>query len=343
MNNKIVLFLFLIMSPVDFLFASCKLVTTPLNYPTSAAEVNVALPAVITVTGNETPGTVLWSTTTTESWTRHIYCDVGDNLNYTEGWDSYVQPSSLPDVIESGVPGIGVKVSYVFNGVSKIVKYPHETLKSTVVSAGSLENLGGGGVPVGAGWFGAPNKISIVALGTGVVSPGTISFPSYSFKANSLFVRKTVYGTSSIGTVAVVVKNPGCTTSGSSNDYNVTLDDINSNRLPSVGSTYGDKEVKIGLSCKKDTKIKMSLSATAVSGLDSNGVTASSGSANGVGVQVLRNSSPFALNAASASDIQTIGPTDIDINIPLTVRYYRTGSVTSGNVSSVITYTISYE
>lgn len=342
MNNKIVLFLFLIMSPVDFLFASCKLVPT-FNNPISAAEVNVALPAIITVTGNETAGTVLWSTTTTETWTRYLYCDIGEHLNYTEGWDSYVHSTSLPDVIESGVPGIGIKVSYVFNGVTKILQYPHEILGSAVISGGSLENLGGAGSPVGKGWYGLPNTISIIALGTGVVSPGTISIPSYSFQANSLLIRKTVYGTSSIGTVAVVVKNPGCTTSGSSNDYSVTLDDINSNRLPSVGSTYGDKEVKIGLSCKKDTKIKMSLSATAVSGLDSNGVAASSGSANGVGVQVLRNSSPFALNAASASDIQTIGPTDIDINIPLTVRYYRTGSVTSGNVSSVITYTISYE
>lgn len=336
MNNRILLLFLLIISPVDFVFASCRLVPT-FNNPTSAAEVNVSLPATITVTGNETSGTVLWTTTTTESWSRYVYCDVGEDLYYTEGWDSYVQPTSLPDVVESGVPGIGIKVSYIFNGVTYYVKYPHVQLSHHVISAGSLENL-----QIGSGWFGAPNTISIIALGTGVASSGTISFPSYSFKANTLFIRRTVYGTSSVGIVAVVVKNPGCTTSGSSNDYSVTLDDINSNRLPSVGSTYGDKEVKIGLSCKKDTKIKMSLSATAASGLDSSGVVASTGTAGGIGVQVLRGGSAFPLNAA-ASDIKTIGPTDIDTDIPLTVRYYRTGPVTSGNVSSVINYTISYE
>lgn len=184
-------------------------------------------------------------------------------------------------------------------------------------------------------------KLEIIYLGGQLPAQSTFNLPSVNFRLNGNTVMSLNYNGAGSATFNVTSRTPGCTPTGGT-DFNVALDNINANALPSVGSTIGDKPLNIGLHCLKTTVVKLALSATAASGLANSGVVASSGTAQGLGVQVLQNGSAFPINGA-AEQVLVQGSMDSDTDIPLSVRYYRTGTITSGNVYSLINYTITYE
>ncbi|MFS7241166.1 fimbrial protein [Serratia proteamaculans] len=131
----------------------------------------------------------------------------------------------------------------------------------------------------------------------------------------------------------------------SSTSINVPLGDTLVSKFTGVGISTGDKAFNVGLTCDKDAKINVSLDGTqntdttetSVLALTSAGQT---GTASGVGVQLLYGGTPLKINnnillKTSAGGKETL---------PFTARYYQTkAAVGSGQANSSATLNITYQ
>ncbi|CAI2026900.1 Type-1A pilin [Serratia quinivorans] len=130
-----------------------------------------------------------------------------------------------------------------------------------------------------------------------------------------------------------------------STSINVPLGDVLASKFTGVGVTAGDKSFDLGLTCDKDAKINVSLagtqntdtSETSVLALTSAGQT---GTASGVGVQLLYGGTPLKINnnillKTSAGGQETL---------PFTARYYQTlADISAGLANSSATLNITYQ
>lgn len=133
---------------------------------------------------------------------------------------------------------------------------------------------------------------------------------------------------------------PACQVS--TTNITVTLPTVTSQALTGVDSVAGTTPFQIGLTCSSGAVVRITLdTATPVAGKP--GVIApSSGSAGGVGVQVLDSSgvAPVLFGVA-----QTIGATPNGaLSVNYFARYYQTGSaVSAGLLGATATFTLSYQ
>ena len=128
-----------------------------------------------------------------------------------------------------------------------------------------------------------------------------------------------------------------------STSINVPLDDVFDIKF--TGVTTGDKGFDIGLTCDKDAKINVSLAGTQNSDTTDTSVLAltnagQSGTATGVGIQLLYGGVPLKINnnillKTSAGGQETL---------QFTARYYQTNKlVTPGKANSNATLNITYQ
>ncbi|NTX82074.1 type 1 fimbrial protein [Serratia proteamaculans] len=130
-----------------------------------------------------------------------------------------------------------------------------------------------------------------------------------------------------------------------STSINVPLGDVAATKFTGIATTAGDKSFDLGLTCDKDAKINVSLagtqntdtSETSVLALTSAGQT---GTASGVGVQLLYGGTPLKINnnillKSSAGGQETL---------PFTARYYQTlADISAGLANSSATLNITYQ
>lgn len=130
-----------------------------------------------------------------------------------------------------------------------------------------------------------------------------------------------------------------------STSINVPLGDVLVSKFTAAGATTGDKSFDLGLSCDKDAKINVSLagtqnadtSNTSVLALTSAGQT---GTATGVGVQLLYGGTPLKINANLLLKTSVGGKE----TLPLTARYFQTKTtVGTGQANSSATLNITYQ
>ncbi|HET6632073.1 MAG TPA: fimbrial protein [Rhodanobacteraceae bacterium] len=121
----------------------------------------------------------------------------------------------------------------------------------------------------------------------------------------------------------------------------VTLDPVLATQFSGAGSTAAQKSFAVELTgCSGGLSLSIELDTADPAGPA--GVINSSGSAGGVGVQLLKanGSTPVAFGSTILVGTTTAG----DNAIPFYARYYQTGpSVTGGTVSATATYTLTYE
>ncbi|AOJ03759.1 pilus assembly protein [Burkholderia mayonis] len=137
-----------------------------------------------------------------------------------------------------------------------------------------------------------------------------------------------------------------CDIDTGSRSMNVPLGDVRVDRFSGIGSTYGDQNFNIGLTCTQPAgtyNVALTFSATA----DSTGasgvlaLTQRSDVASGVGIQLLMGGAPVTFGTALDAGSATAGTT---LTIPMTARYYQTGGmVTPGAANGIATFTISYK
>jgi type 1 fimbria pilin len=131
----------------------------------------------------------------------------------------------------------------------------------------------------------------------------------------------------------------------SSTSINVPLGDVLVSKFTGITTTVGDKSFNLGLSCDKDAKINVSLAGTQNTDTSESSVLAltsagQTGTASGVGVQLLYGGVPLKINAnlllkASAGGQETL---------PFTARYYQTKAVVGpGQANSSATLNITYQ
>lgn len=140
----------------------------------------------------------------------------------------------------------------------------------------------------------------------------------------------------------VTFASPACRVNTTS--VAVALPRISSRALPAVSSTAGTTPFNINLTCRSGATLEITFATnSAVAGHD--GVIANSngsGRATGVGVQLTRNdagSTPVRFGNAITVGATTNGAVDLTY----LARYYRTGNVSPGTVSTQATFTLTYE
>lgn len=129
------------------------------------------------------------------------------------------------------------------------------------------------------------------------------------------------------------------------NAINVPLDDVMAASLTAVGSVAKPKTFDMGLTCDAGAKVNVQMNGTQNTNSSVAGVlqltnAGSPGVAKGVGVQILYNGSPLALNnrlllKTSAGGQETF---------TFTARYYQTQSVvTTGAANTTMTLEVTYQ
>ncbi|NIF20384.1 fimbrial protein [Candidatus Pantoea multigeneris] len=175
-------------------------------------------------------------------------------------------------------------------------------------------------------------KTAAGAVGSGRISTGRVANHSYD-KLSVFNVNLT--GVNTITPVACSVTQTA---------ISVPMGDVLRSEFTGVGSVATSKAFSIPLNCDENTRVKITLDATA----DSSGIpgvialnpSTSDKVASGVGVQVLRNSTPVTLG--SALQVGTVATSGV-YTIPLAARYYQTQArVTAGQANATATFTMTY-
>jgi type 1 fimbria pilin len=225
---------------------------------------------------------------------------------------------------ETGVDGVGIRYYDSYAGTRRYW------------GKGASESYVGG-------WSWAGTKLGAELVVVGPLGGGTLTaLPTANFSLDGLSVANVqlLPGTSLIGTT--------CSVTGT--HINVTLPAVKGADFAQVGATAGEKSFNLNLDCSTAGTANAFITFTDNNqpGNTGNRLSLSPGStAEGVQLQIFRNGTPVAFGPDSAVkgtlNQISLGTTAALSNVPLTVRYIRTGVVKPGAVSAVATFTLSYQ
>jgi type 1 fimbria pilin len=286
----------------------------------------LSLPPSLIIQRDTPAGTVIWTSgkSTSSGPGTRIWCTGA----YTEatlysGAQSLV--AGYSDVYQSNIPGIGFRVKN--EGIYSLW-YPVPTSKNYNVSSGKWKY---------SEYYNMYFKMELIYVGGDVNNPISFTSPVASLNTGPLIASNLyIDGSTSITKIACSLN---------STSINVPLGDIAATKFNGIAATAGDKSFDLGLTCDKDAKINVSLagtqntdtSETSVLALTSAGQT---GTASGVGVQLLYGGTPLKINnnillKSSAGGQETL---------PFTARYYQTlADVGAGLANSSATLNITYQ
>lgn len=302
----------------------CKMSYAICNISPRTPNFEVHLPEVLVQ--RDTPvGAILAEYTTTSAATTVATCQrtsVKNTVSATIGLNS---PSSIPNVYNTNLPGIGVSVfvdATRINGyLSPIISYTWPNIGSNLSSVFRLNSY----------------KVSLIK--TGEVVPGQLSAGNLAY----------FYANDDIGTVGAplsltgTVKNVACSVKTTA--VNISLGDILTSRFSGVGSTVGDRNFTLNLDCDPGTAINLTLQGNRNTDASDNSVLALSSTgdsqvADGVGVQILNDDVPLKINER----ISLRTATNTNEMLSLKARYIQTkNSIKTGLANSSATLSISYE
>nr|WP_255464835.1 fimbrial protein [Pantoea multigeneris] len=219
---------------------------------------------------------------------------------------------------DTNIDGIGITL-YFGAGVRRYFPY-------------LLQNRSPGTGAVGGSVIVRLIKTKSGAVGSGPLSTGRIGRVFWD-KLNIYNVNLT--GVSTITPVACSVTQTA---------ISVPMGDVLRREFTGVGSVATSQSFSIPLNCDENTRVKITLDATADSsgrpGVIALNPSTSDKVASGVGVQVLRNTTPVTLG--SALQVGTVATAGV-YTIPLTARYYQTQArVTAGQANATATFTMTY-
>lgn len=234
------------------------------------------------------------------------------------------QVSANPYTFATNVPGIGMQFFDDSDGIRRFW------------GAGNQEIYNGLWT-----WNGSMLGVQVVV--TGPVATGRIS---------GTLVGTMTLGSLTVANLRVTSANVVASTcSVATQALAVTLPTVSPSAFQEVGSAAGSQTVSISLNCNaSNAKVYVTLtdntSPTNTSSILSLKPTSS---ARGVGLQILSGGTPvkFGADSAAAGNVNQwfVGMANGgSMNIPLTVRYVKTGTpVSAGTVSGVATFTMSYQ
>ncbi|MEC3765919.1 fimbrial protein [Cupriavidus sp. SS-3] len=294
----------------------------------------ISLPATISVPRDTPTGTVLYDSNWVAAGPVNISCS--GTFQYTYGYASPMQlVPGYSNVYQTTVAGIGIKAGWA-NWMSGTPSIDSAPLASPPVSQAITNQA----------WtpYGPMSRYRMQMVVTGPVRPGTVTLPPLLAQASygSLTVAQLmISGNTQIIAPACTVQTPSLT---------VNMPPLSASAFQATGSTAGQTAFRLLLSCSGPTAIAMTLTdATQPGNTGSNLSLASGSSAGGVAYQILYNGTPMSFGPASAVagnlhqfNVGTVTGAS-DMQVPLTARYIRTGTVTPGTANAAATFTMSYQ
>lgn len=279
-----------------------------------------------------------------------VYCANGGNLvgipttlqrspGTTSTAGSYSENGKSYTIYNTSVPGIGfVVLSGVVAGGTGF--------GSTAMTGSSAQTIASGTVFLNT-TITITTQVRLIKtarLTATSYTLGKTTFANYAVSTNWASGSGSVYMNGS----TLSLQNTTCTVNTQS--ISVSLPAINTVQLPALSSTTGSTPFSILLNCPSTQNVYMTLTdnSNPLRTSSSIGLEPSSSTASGIGIQVLRNGSPVLLGPDSSNAGNTnqfvIGQNQLgSITIPLSAQYIRTGTVQSGKVKAVATFTMSYQ
>ncbi|MGO4743009.1 fimbrial protein [Serratia quinivorans] len=244
------------------------------------------------------------------------------SLNYTNGW------SPINGIAATNVAGIGVRVT--FRQTPSLTDYVY------IANQRGNPNIKGSWYMEQAVWL-------VELIKTGPVSSGDLATGTWASVSVIPTVEAPWVTTNLVATGTNNITAIACSLSSTS--INVPLGDVLDIKFTGIGTTVGDKGFDVGLTCDKEAKINVALagtqntetSETSVLALTNTGQT---GTASGLGVQLLYGGTPLKINNNILLKTSPGGQE----TLPFTARYYQTKtSVTPGKANSSATLNITYQ
>jgi type 1 fimbria pilin len=276
-------------------------------------------------------GSVLYQGTSIAGSAMDDYCSNPVTVTPTMAYLSSQISSYGNNVYETGVDGIGIRVSFSgkLGSPGTDIQMPGVAISIPTVSYG----LPAYGIRAIDGY------ITVTLIKTGPVSGGLM--PS------GVVMRLTIAGvtvgepTASIGSVVVI----GSTCKITNENIQIKLDDILASKMNSVGSTYNPKNFNVGLNCDPGARVSATLRGNDNPDTTADGVLQLSNAggddiADGVGIQILNNNVPMPLNQLIS--LRTF--TTTQETLPFTVQYFQTKSeIKTGKANATATLEITYQ
>jgi len=173
-------------------------------------------------------------------------------------------------------------------------------------------------------------KTSAGAVGAGTLTTGRV-LRWYIASATTYGANATLEGSNAIFPVACSVNHT---------TIDVNLDDASEHDFSGVGSSAKPKDFNVGLNCDAGTKVKMTLDGSHAGPTGVLSLNTGGGQASGIGIQLLKGTTPVALGTALDFGTAT---TAGDMQLPLTARYYQTATpIVGGTTNATATFTMTY-
>jgi type 1 fimbria pilin len=323
----------------DAQISGCMLDNTS---PAAQGTTSFSLPSTITVAANTAIGTVLATSTATQTNPVPVY-DCAGTVPYGIVNNVGTTPGNGVSEYPTGIPGISYEI---VRGGNTLYSYPNTTLSTglpgcTYKSAQQAWNCPDG---TNAYQFSVTTQLSLVVTGpisNSTVPAGVLGYWQWQALGSGGATTTAQIVAFSLANAVNIVINPSC--SVNTNPVNVTLPTIITSALGGTGTTAGTTPFAIALTCPSGAagatlSIQLDYNGTA-SGIQ--GVLAPTGGTSaGVGVQVLNQSS----NPVTFGTPQTVGTISTGAtNISFFARYYQTGTVTPGTLQASATFTLLYQ
>ena len=241
-----------------------------------------------------------------------------------------LQGSSLGNSIYStAVPGVGIRLSRVIQG--QVTFYPHRlALKNSTHYAFEA---------------GSQFKVELIktaaVTGNGPLAAGT--YTRYYVDGDNFTIL-----TTTLSGNGITIVTPSCTVDTGSRNISVQFGQVPHNAFTGKGSTAGNRGFNIQLNCSAGQNAQNTVYLRMDATRDPSNepgvlklTSANSGTATGVGIQILNGQSA----PVTFGEDALVGPSkDGAYVLPYTARYYQTGStVTAGKANGTATFTLDYK
>ncbi|MGA5656269.1 fimbrial protein [Rahnella contaminans] len=276
-------------------------------------------------------GSVLYKGTSAVGPSMDDYCSNPVTVTPRMAYLSSQISSYGNNVYETGIDGIGIRVSF----------------SSVNGSPGTDIQMPGVAVSIPTVIYGIPaygiraidGYITVTLIKTGPVSGGVM--PAGVVMKLSIAGVTVGEPTASIGSVVVI----GSTCTVTNDNIQIKLDDILASKMSGVGSTYNPKNFNVGLNCDPGARVSATLRGndnpdTSVDGVLQLSNAGNDDVADGVGIQILNNNVPMPLDKLIS--LRTF--TTTQETLPFTVRYFQTKSeIKTGKANATATLEITYQ
>ncbi|CAI0940526.1 Type-1A pilin [Serratia proteamaculans] len=293
----------------------------------TSVNMHLSLPGSLIIQRDTPLGSVIWASgKSTSTGTLDIQCSYGTAYGENSKYNTaQTLVSGYTDVYQTKVPGIGVRVRNegTYSGWNPVPTSSNYVVNTTFWKYDESKYT----------FF----KLELLYIGGDVSGQLSFASPLASLDINSINASQLyVDGNTSITKIACSLN---------STSINVPLGDIFATKFTGIASTAGDKGFDLGLTCDKDARVNVSLAGTqntdtaetSVLALTSAGQT---GTASGVGVQLLYGGVPLKIN----NNILLKTAAGGQETLQFTARYYQTlADVGAGVANSSATLNITYQ